>query len=761
MNNNFNHNQPLDPSECDGPDDSATSRDAISRRDEGPDAQPVHIVAGAVALPGQPILGQELAPGDAPVSVPSKFNVSSLLRFKKTILLVSLAIALPLLLGIWVTIQPTYRAKAELRIRPIIPHIVFPRAEDTSSRDFYQSYVNTQVAVMYSPSVIHRVLEQPEVRGTTWYKKLSPEGTANTAGSVEALRSGLTIAPRPQTEIVDVSFTSPSSAEATAILKAVLEQYMRFVRQQANQSDDSIYKELQSQCGALQAEIDAREKVLDKLKKELGTATPDEMLTRRKMRLDEEGAAVDRLRLEIASLQWQQDELAELVKQDPTSTQPSKRYAGDIEWRRLYLDMRNLQLQFDNDRQRFQETSPAVIQTRKRLELATELLHSREAVLDGQTHLYPTTAPGSEVTLSVELEALRRKLKLLQYEEKLRADWLAEQQTDFTKTFASAETLTKEKADLAHRRETYDAVRGEMEKKQVERNVPGSIEVLTPAYASSGANDKRGILSLAALALALAAGVGVGYFRSASRQPIFHRDELPHALQQPFLGYLPLVSNQRLDNPELAEGIRIIRTALLARLHPRQGSAFLVSSSDIGAGKSTVALMLARSLAASGKKVLLVDADLRHPALTNRLSLQTNPGLMGLLARAGTDDEVISPTETPNLSFLQAGALPGEIDLEWIANGEFTAGLARWRSRYDIVLLDSPPILPVADAGILCRKTDGIILVIRQETARMELADSLDRLCASGGKVVGTVFIASRRHRGYGYGYVHSSRSQA
>jgi receptor protein-tyrosine kinase len=80
--------------------------------------------------------------------------------------------------------------------------------------------------------------------------------------------------------------------------------------------------------------------------------------------------------------------------------------------------------------------------------------------------------------------------------------------------------------------------------------------------------------------------------------------------------------------------------------------------------------------------------------------------------------------------------------------------MERWRAFYDVVLLDSPPVLPLADAGILSGLTDGIILVVRQETGRTALADCLDRLTAAGGRIMGTVFVASTRSRtSYAYAY--------
>lgn len=717
------------------------------------ESQSVH---GIATIPNGLLVNLDNAPGTAPGSRPSHISLAGVLRYKWMILAVSFLVAAPLLWANWAFVKPMYRVKAELRIRPIIPIMVYKTFE-SGEIPYYQSYVNTQVAMVYSPEVLNRVLAAPEVRKTAWFAGASRMPWEAVSSPMERLREGLIVMPRPTTEVVDLSFMAERPADAAVVLNVILDQYIKVVEELADQGNDALYRKLSDECAVLQKEIDGHEGVLSEIKKQVGTAAPDELISHRKLRLDEEEALLGKLRLDIASLQWRQNELEQLAKQMPVLFQPNRNYSNDPEWRRVYVDMKDAQMQLDSARTRFQENSQPVDQAKKRLALAQETLRAREMEVDQAKRVPATGAPVAEVTVPAELEAVSKKLKLMQFEEKLRTDSLAQQQKDLAGTLENAEILAREKEQGKHAKEMYDVVRARLEQKQMERNVPGCTSVLTRADASiNAAKDRRPVFSVLVVIVALGLSMGIAALRSKARQPVYARADLPHSLQMAFLGSLPLVSRSGVDdNPELEEGIRVVRTALMARLNQGHERVFLITSAAVGAGKSTVALMLAKSLTVCGKRVLLVDADLRNPALTRRLDLTRNTGLAGVIAGTTADEEIICETPIPNLSFLQAGDLQNRAGLEWSADGCIDAGLKRWRNEYDVVLLDSAPVLPVADASILCQKTDGVIMVIRQHSRHSELAESMERLAAAGGNIIGTVFIESRRHSGYGYGYTH------
>ncbi|MCH7872860.1 MAG: CpsD/CapB family tyrosine-protein kinase, partial [Planctomycetes bacterium] len=241
-----------------------------------------------------------------------------------------------------------------------------------------------------------------------------------------------------------------------------------------------------------------------------------------------------------------------------------------------------------------------------------------------------------------------------------------------------------------------------------------------------------------------------------SLEPRIHEEADVYApVQVPFLGKLPLLSGAPCltedPDPMVAESIRMVRTALLRRLGASGGKVVLITSSVSRAGKTSVAVLLTRSLAKLGKKTLLVEADLRRPSIADRMGFVADFGLAAVLTGTIEAEEVIVSTPIANLDVLPAGSRPSNFDFELLANGAFGSCLKRWRESYDFIVLDSPPVFPVADARILATQVDGTIMVLRSaHCRRTDVFQAYTDLIAGGGKVVGTVFIGANSEAVYG-----------
>jgi receptor protein-tyrosine kinase len=296
-----------------------------------------------------------------------------------------------------------------------------------------------------------------------------------------------------------------------------------------------------------------------------------------------------------------------------------------------------------------------------------------------------------------------------------------------------------------------------------ESNAPLNIRVSTASLPSVPDRDRRLLLSVMAMAGGLIGGLAVAYLRSATDSRIRVASDLPFAPRTPFLGYLPQMP-AALDPaaepaPWLQECMRMVRTSLLERLHGSENPVVLITSCSAGAGKSSVAVLLGRSLAHLGKKVLLVEADMLRPSLAPRLGLDEGPGLAGILTGAANDKDAIRKTGEPGFDVLPAGVPQEGFDAELLANGVFAASLRRWRGKYGFVLLDSPPVLPVADARILSRHADGTIMVLRAAHSRKpDIVRACADLNAAGGSLLGTIMVGGIREAGYGNYYDERSR---
>lgn len=173
-----------------------------------------------------------------------------------------------------------------------------------------------------------------------------------------------------------------------------------------------------------------------------------------------------------------------------------------------------------------------------------------------------------------------------------------------------------------------------------------------------------------------------------------------------------------------------------------------------GIGKSFLAVNLAVLLAHSGKKVLLIDADMRRGVLDRYFGLAPAPGLSELLSDQSALADAIRETPVPGLSFIPAGTRPPNPS-ELLMSARLPQYLEGLGKRYDVVLVDSPPVLAVTDATIFGRMAGSTFLVLRSGMhTEGEIADAIKRLRTAGVDLQGGIFNGvPQKTRGYGRGY--------
>jgi len=215
-------------------------------------------------------------------------------------------------------------------------------------------------------------------------------------------------------------------------------------------------------------------------------------------------------------------------------------------------------------------------------------------------------------------------------------------------------------------------------------------------------------------------------------------------------------------NSSYGEAIRTIRTGLLLSHLDHPPRTVMVSSSVPGEGKSSVALSLACAAARSTQKAIIIDCDLRHSSLHNYLGCPNKIGLTDYLAGQASLEDVVEIDPHSGVHFITAGSrAPNPVDL--LGSQEMKKLLTRLSSLYDLVVIDSPPLLPVSDAMVLARAVDKTIFLIRWEKTKRETALSgLKLLIEAGANVAGIALtqVDVRKHASYDYsdsGYYYSS----
>ncbi|WP_125605034.1 CpsD/CapB family tyrosine-protein kinase [Lapidilactobacillus bayanensis] len=210
----------------------------------------------------------------------------------------------------------------------------------------------------------------------------------------------------------------------------------------------------------------------------------------------------------------------------------------------------------------------------------------------------------------------------------------------------------------------------------------------------------------------------------------------------------------------ITEQIKTIRTNISFAQEAQDLRTIMVTSATASEGKSTITANLAVEFAQTGKRVVLIDADLRRSTVARTFQVQdVNRGLTNYLVRQ-TDDamDVVHSTEVENLSIIPSGPTPPN-PAELIGSPLMTKVLAELKNNFDLIIVDAPPILPVTDGQILSNLVNGVVLVVRQnhttKTAVKDMKAALDRASAN---VLGVVLNDVRvkgadGYYGYGDGY--------
>lgn len=189
----------------------------------------------------------------------------------------------------------------------------------------------------------------------------------------------------------------------------------------------------------------------------------------------------------------------------------------------------------------------------------------------------------------------------------------------------------------------------------------------------------------------------------------------------------------------ISEQFKTVRTNIMFAM-PKQGlKTILVTSSIPGEGKSTNAANLSVVFAQEGKRVLLVDADMRKPMLHNIFNISNLFGLSSILERKCQYDEVLQETSVEGLFIITGGPIPTN-PAELLLSSTMDRFLEEVNHKFDLIIFDTPPLLPVADAQILSNKCDGSLLIVSAGVVeKAEVRKSKTLLTASKANIIGVV----------------------
>jgi Mrp family chromosome partitioning ATPase len=308
-----------------------------------------------------------------------------------------------------------------------------------------------------------------------------------------------------------------------------------------------------------------------------------------------------------------------------------------------------------------------------------------------------------------------------------------------------------------------------------------SAQLVRPADQASVVQPRPVRAGFIGLALGLLAGIALALIRHATDTRMGSANEVADALDLPLLARIPpppkgvrtVVSIERPKSVE-AEAYRMLRTNLEFTTLEREATTIMVTSATAGEGKSTTTANLAVALARTGKRVTVVDLDLRQPGISRLFAARNTPGITDVVLKGSTMDGAlhlvlngIGPSERlveagatagadfvigrGSLHFIGTGRLPPNPG-EFIASHAFADILEDLKTSSDVVLIDAAPLLTVADTIALTDQVDAILLVVRMSNARRPLVAEMKRVLQdSRARVLGLAITGAPAVSGYGY----------
>jgi capsular exopolysaccharide synthesis family protein len=313
-------------------------------------------------------------------------------------------------------------------------------------------------------------------------------------------------------------------------------------------------------------------------------------------------------------------------------------------------------------------------------------------------------------------------------------------------------------------RQVYDTLMARAKEESLTQQLQGvQVWTLEPAAVPAAPDGPRaGRTVLVGLILGLAGAVAMAFFVEYLDHTVRSAEDLELRAGVPVLGVIPPargrgrpIETAMLNEPRqpAAESYRALRTSVLLATEAGPPKTLLVTSTAPEEGKTATAVNLAVGIARSGYSVLLVDADMRKPRIAEIFELPNERGLSTALAEGGAP--AIAEVGVPNLTVLTSGPVPPNPS-ELLGSKRMDALLRELRERFDIVVLDSPPFLTVADSLVIARKLDALLLVARAERSTYQgVRRGIKALRDVGVRPLGLVLNAYDESRSGAYYYYH------
>jgi len=593
----------------------------------------------------------------------------------------------------------------------------------------------------------------------------------------QQLSSLTTVEQKRGLDFVILSASSPSPLEAAMIANTYASEY-RNLNLSFNRDQLVVVKNyLDQQRGEKLNELNTAEDMLKAFQESGGIIALDNQASNLISQISTLESSKGMQEIELKSTQNAIESYREkLAKLDPDALDYLAQYETKGYFEQLQSEIAKLEIQ--KMLVSGNENDPKNAKALKALDEKIKILKDN---LDGQIKKFQKSAvantPEEYKALSLSILDLEIKQKGLEYSIKQIGTQLALYENKFGTLPRNAIELAKLTRTREGLEKLYTLIEQRYQEAVInEQSQPGNVVVIEAARVmNQPAKPNRTLIVIIGIVLGLVVSISYVFIRDYFDKTVKTPDQLTK-LGFNVLSWIPRIegidatkgsSNEFIvfSKPDSipAEAFRALRTRLqFASPDANKFKTILVTSSAPTEGKTIISTNLAGSFSQINKKVLLVDCDLRKPRVHNVFNMNRHPGLVDYLFSHNTLDEIIRTTEMPNLDFIPCGTIPPN-PAELMESDAMINFLAELRDRYDIIILDTPPVIAVTDSEILSKHVDGSILVVSADTTEMELLRRASELMKQGTHhFIGAVlnnFVYKASYGSYYKYYYYYSRS--
>lgn len=651
---------------------------------------------------------------------------------------------------------------ALLQIRRHAPQILDDRTQHIDANE-YDSYRRTQQALIKSEFVLHAALR---ARGIAKLPIMMHE-----SDPIRFLKEEIVVSSPADSELMQIRMTGDRAYQdqmvriVNAVTDAYLSEYVEKDKDDRLRRRDRLEEQLNRRKDAL----GSQQKQFFQLAANLGTSDDDNTKVKEMLLLQQiNDLRSERSNLQRAAFEAAKEYQAVKLEADRAENSPDEVSQLDVE------NLLNRDPEYQRKREQVNQLESAILkESSVSKNPNNHTLRQFRAQLDAAQQELDMRKEELLPNILIELGKDKRVAKALKQAEGAVALYdkrIAEVTAMLEQHEKEAKSLTTQDASLDLRREEIKSLQDlirtmsmQLETMDVEGTEKKRIVLLDRAREPEAADM---LMNYLLVCFAGVGGFGVGVVGVAYREFRVRRvrttAQVTEGLGMRVVGSVPLISGRKAARKAaksggnlqglISESMDSIRTALVHSNGKAAPRMVMITSATQREGKTTVASQLATSVARSGRRTLLVDADLRQPVANQLFELPLNPGMCEVLRGEVELDDCIRPTRAPGLWMLSAGQCDMNA-LHELARDTLEELFEKLRGEFDFIIVDAGPVLHIADSLLIGQQTDAAILsVLKDSSSLTDVYEASEQLESVGIKVIGIVvngINAAKKHRAY------------